>query len=476
MEKIETTFFHIPKEALQGSSWRVKGFWLSCVAAFALYVAFTSTNIVVDYYTQDIVMEVVHEKFSSLPTDIRICVLANWIFAPDAAHGNYNYSMFLQTFWAKRALYGELPGMRWFIESVKAPVLINNASEYLERMTTLVGTVKLLSYGMIDEDSSGDGEEVRRKGNLTSSSKLTFLGMSPMLCQVFSSNYTFQRDFIRLKSLLSISCDWFDFPYIIKRQHYDIVIIAGTGTSSHFLQAPRGLSSKYGVNLQFSQTMRLINCRVHGLRYSHDNCYREFGERQFNCCPCFPLFARCSQNLRCCTVNDIANATPYMLSTCWRQWRASENAEQPCNTIQAQWSSVAIPDSRVRLIDVLCDYGATSVGVRVEIVVNRQHLGYKETYHITLANVFSSIGGVLGFFLGGSVISLIQCGIIGYTQLASVTKRLGKLTKRSKQPEVIQENDEVLKTSGTDCCVLLEDLSIRSRHHTFAESEQLNEL
>lgn len=51
----------------------VKAFWVVCFTGFAVYVAYTSVGMVVQYYTQDIVMEVVYEIFTTLP-ETKICL------------------------------------------------------------------------------------------------------------------------------------------------------------------------------------------------------------------------------------------------------------------------------------------------------------------------------------------------------------------------------------------------------------------
>lgn len=68
--------------------------------------------------------------------------------------------------------------------------------------------------------------------------------------------------------------------------------------------------------------------------------------------------------------------------------------------------------------------------LNLEIRVSRDNICYREGYAISIADVFSSIGGDLGFFLGGSIVSIIQCGIIGYKQILAGVGKATKLRRR----------------------------------------------
>lgn len=71
---LEETFLHIPKNAISGSSIKMKVFWITWTSLFSVYVFYTSVDIVRSYVTQPVVVNVEHERFVGIP-DILVEVL-----------------------------------------------------------------------------------------------------------------------------------------------------------------------------------------------------------------------------------------------------------------------------------------------------------------------------------------------------------------------------------------------------------------
>lgn len=124
---------------------------------------------------------------------------------------------------------------------------------------------------------------------------------------------------------------------------------------------------------------------------------------------------------------DVANNT---LSA---EYYCRPPSKPPCDSLQAQWSSEALPQHFDP--EQGCAKFQMADHIVLDLFVFRQHVCYRETYQKSMSDVFSSIGGVLGFFLGGSVISLIQCGILGYKKSASFARSVGTTTRLMKRKQ-----------------------------------------
>lgn len=223
-----------------------------------------------------------------------------------------------------------------------------------------------------------------------------------------------QGDYVELQTLLSISCNWTRFPYSSKPHYYEILVRMTSENGVHLIQASG--DQNYKTSVTTWKTTRMNDC-VEPTTNAEMKCFARNVQRVHNCCFCGDFIFFCPGNLSCCLRSDNLSAPEDVWRSCSPAMRLP-----PCNTVHAIWSTAVRPRNWDRKnSNYKCSFNADGWdSIYLTIGINGEYPCSREVYKTTIADVFSSIGGVLGFFLGGSIISLIQCGVIGYRQLAAI--------------------------------------------------------
>lgn len=415
--KLEDTFLHIPKEAIRASSAKIRYFWVLCVVIFSFYVSYTSVDIVNTYFKQKIVVKVDHDRFTVLP-DMIVEVLPTW-------DPHFDISNDSQALLFKRTLFSKLQQHGYGPYKFKKTDPVT-ARDYLRFVRQDVGFVTMYMF------------EVDRQGSLPPlKTAFTERFGSPMYQFVISLNKTnLNDDFARIQIGMLVGCTWRERVRSVGSTLHQISVrVFGDEVRHHARFGDRNWKQK--LRFKATRLVRLQNCVSNRTDHQLENnvCLVKKTEEVYNCCLCASgLLEHCYELSRCCEHSDYDGRLDRIVENACAERKPS--VRKPlCDRLVSSWTTETdydllgyVSSEEQNLFCASRNYEYLTL----EILVDRDYICYKEVYSITVANMFSSIGGVLGFFLGGSIISVIQCFVIGYRQLVVAVKKSKKLPRRWK--------------------------------------------
>lgn len=160
-------------------------------------------------------------------------------------------------------------------------------------------------------------------------------------------------------------------------------------------------------------------------------------QKHFNCCLWCEIEVRnCpSRTTHCCESSHLRQLSEAQIEAPAGHKICQTATPEPvrmCDTLHIEWKAQDMqtwlqhdPNHYFGLRRACGDPGHEQASsILIGILMNTEYICNREVYAITPANVFSSVGGVLGFFLGGSIVSILQCGFIGYMRLSSIVRKV----------------------------------------------------
>lgn len=367
-------------------------------------------------------MEVVYEQFTTLP-ETRICLAASFDVYANVDYMNLQY------------LRGTISAYEYAMAKEKPQHRVGKYGGLLLNATSFPNFIGAMMAGAYVVDFNTDsyyhsGRAASLFGVVTSKPELQFTSNDPLVCFVFRSNGTMRADVMRLHANLHVSCSWTTKAYSVNRETYNFKItqMGKTPQNSLYVKTTSSKSSGFSASVRYARTKRMGQCLHQDVYEEEDTCIVKYFKRYFKCCPCFNLHRLCNESDTCCVPKHLPkNMSDSVHTVC--KTRKELKFERPCDAFQTIWTAKPLPDA---YFPRGCRDGERENTVRFEIEMNREYPCYTERYAVTMENVFSSIGGTLGLFLGGSIISLIQCGVISYRQLSSTIRKVRKWLGRKK--------------------------------------------
>lgn len=433
----EKTFFHIPQDAVRATSWKVKSFWLICVTSFTVYVTYTSLDIVITYFSQKTSIEVEHEKMTFVPP-LTIYVLASWdvdgVGCLDVGNGRMeNFELYRHTAVEPKWLVDEdklidnpeLEGVPKCSKKLQNPGVL--AKDYGNLVFSLMGRAE--AHWVHVEDWFYSGSKVNF--DPVKPEKLVQAGMSPKYKFILSTNLSLHGDMIRSKTDLRISCNWTQFVYAVKPPVVQMGIKIQGDTKPHYVQFFPDTPTTYNVIVQATKARRAGDCteKTYDRILTESICLNAIVEERYNCCLCAMVPENCSKpGMFCCQRQRFMKRTFFPELKAKYENCTRKKYKRPCSRLQTHWTADPTPIRRNRKVPDngnFCSGDQQFMDFTIGVATNQESICYNEVYQISMANVFSSIGGVLGFFLGGSIISIIQCGVIGYKQISTCVSKTG---------------------------------------------------
>lgn len=423
--KIEDTFFHIPREATDGPSLKLKCFWITCMTLFSLYVTYTTIDIVNDYFKQKVVVSVEHGRFSTIP-DLLVEVLPTWHYHAIAMKDeNTDFAIIQQTLLNFQEFSPPTVVTRRFLD------LNITAKNYAKFIKRILGWVWV-------QDVKVDGH------SLFFESVFLPRDYTPVFRFAVSANdIRLRGDTADIQISLRLDCSWTRLVEKDKIPLHKVSITVVGDSSSHAFYFAEGTGVKRKVELSVTRLIRLRDCTTAhppSEALQRRTCMVSKMSQYYNCCLCgegLPEHCR-DRASRCCEHDELDEET-YIEALEYCTLAAKRvPKETACHRLVASWTmlNTEVKDGIIQK-DAKNSSNCRYLWVNYEMLaldisVNRDYLCYREGYTITVANVFSAIGGVLGFFLGGSIVSVIQCGVIAYKQLVVCHKR-GMTSRRRKR-------------------------------------------
>lgn len=249
---LEHTFFHIPPAAVHGPSRKVKAFWLICMSSFAVYVAYTSLSIVVEYFTQKTVMVVEIEKLEHMP-ELKMCILSSWAVYDFPWGQNENFDRYREAFGLYENYKRNLQDNATTVNLL--PVSVANYSQFIR---SLMGTASLYLY-YLSQYYTHHGESA--VGHRLDTAILEADGV-PRYCFPVSYNKSIHGDVIKIYAELVISCNWTRLPYSIKPPQFQVYLQQRGSMEKYFILADPDKDSAKPLVFwaKATKTRRLTNC------------------------------------------------------------------------------------------------------------------------------------------------------------------------------------------------------------------------
>lgn len=406
---IEDIFFHIPLDVIRNGSTRSKVFWFLCLSSCALYAAYTSFGIVYEYFSQPLVTVSENDQLETLPR-LEVSILALWDYHKLSQENISNDVTFFYN--ATVPLYTLQNGLRQTNSSTSYKPIFPR--DYIEATDRLLGraSIEMTLEDMYDRHIGVNKRIVPLDIALEMSSLI------PRYTYFALQNMPFHGEVARSSIHANVSCNWTGSFYSQKPEILQLQIIIPDVEASgvHVVTFSPKSVRKQRRFLRLSKSIRIQNCGKRGKASSKLKCTFHQLLKHLNCCYCSEFLFECYTSwTRCCVREEILSVDLVRRQDIFRPCFVGKlDSKRPCVTRHATWSEEAVV-SFAKTTDLqrshFCSESDDYFDRDIEIDWNTERTRYREEYRVTLSHVFCTIGGVLGFFLGGSIISVMQCGV-----------------------------------------------------------------
>lgn len=424
--KAANVFLHIPRDASHNTSLLTK----ICIFILASYVIYVSFDSAIDYFTQPLTVRSVYERLQVIP-ELQMNFLSSWelqkMFEIEDIEGHEAHTF------REASVFHGVP------ETLKRDnnLTMPTARKYLEVLKGLMDDIEIKATL---EDYHDYNIRIKRT-ELKPSSLIAFANSTPYHTFFVSSSMVLHGDYALVRIHLNTSCSRSSSLHSDEPENMQVLLKVLNCDQHHLIKFTPEEPQYRIASLKMSKWVRTHDCVQPDadLSKKETDCLMKIVAKNFNCCLCSIDIYTCSRDMRCCSRNHLSHQSHGNPRTLFQRCSKGRGfiPKRRCHKIEAAWTNQRSVLTNSRILGdkrrfCASDHGYTTNHLILKIYA--QYNSYSEHYPTTIVNVFSSIGGVLGFFLGGSVVSIVQLGIMGYYRLVDVA---GSLIIGSQQVPVV---------------------------------------